>query len=123
MFKAKKLFIHSLPLGAGILLSYLFWRQNLVLFFLYVFIVSGVILTGRDKKVEFLVLIYGLVAGLAVESIGTSISGYQSFASPDFWGIPYWLIVSWGYGFVLMKRIGLIIANGSPWIDGVKSSS
>ncbi len=116
MEKAKQITIHSLPLAFGILLSYLFWRSNFILLAIYLALVLFIILFGKDKKIELWIFIYGLIAGFIVETIGTQISGYQSFTQPDIWGIPYWLIISWGYGFILMKRIGLIIGTGSPWV-------
>ncbi len=75
-----------------------------------------IIAAGHDKKIEFYILFYGLIAGFIIETIGTQVSGYQSFTQPDVLGIPYWLVVSWGYGFILMKRISLIITTGSPWV-------
>lgn len=115
MQKSTEIFIHSLPLALGILLSYLFWRSNILLLVIYLSLVLLVILAGKDRKTELWIFAYGLVAGFIVETIGTQISGYQIFTKPDVWGIPYWLIVSWGFGFILMKRISLIIATGSPW--------
>lgn len=116
MKKIKQLIINSSPLALGIVLSYMFWESNILLLIIYIVTVLLLILTGKDRRVELWILIYGMIAGFAVETIGTQISGYQSFANPDILGIPYWLIVTWGYGFVLMKRISLIIATGSPWI-------
>ena len=115
MQKVKSLIIYSLPLALGVLLSYLFWRQNLLLLATYCVITATIVFLGKDKKTELLIFLYGVVAGFFIEIVGTQISGYQSFAQPDVWGIPLWLIVSWGYGFILMKRLGLIIATGTPW--------
>ena len=114
--KTQQFIVHSSPLAFGILLSFLFWQQNWLLVLIYLALASLVVLSGNDKKTELWVFIYGLVSGFVVETIGTQVSGYQSFTQPDILGIPYWLIISWGYGFVLMKRIGLIIATGTPWI-------
>jgi len=115
MYKIKQLIIHSSPLALGVLLSNVFWKQNVVLLGMYLIIVAAVIFIGKDKKTELWIFLYGIVAGFIVETIGTQISGYQSFTQPDVWGIPFWLIISWGYGFILMKRVGLIIATNSPW--------
>jgi len=67
-------------------------------------------LRHRDNS-EFAIFIYGIIIGGLVEVIGTQVSGYQSFAEPDFLGIPMWLPVVWGYGFVAMKRIGIILKS------------
>lgn len=106
---------HSLPLVLGIALSNLFWRQNLLLFFTYLVVLLLFIALGKDKKSEALVALYGAGAALVVETIGTRIGRYQTFSNPSFLGIPAWLPLAFAYGFVLMKRIALIIASGSPW--------
>jgi hypothetical protein len=113
--KIKLILLHTLPLLVGIFFSYLFWREKNILFWLYVFVVFILILFGKDKKSEFFVFMYGAIIGFVVETLGTQISGYQKFVSHNFLGIPAWLIIAWGYGFVLMKRIGLVISKGTPW--------
>lgn len=114
--KIKQLVIHSSPLAFGIILSYLFWKSNMLLLGTYVVVIIFLILSGKDRKIELWIWLYGMVAGFAIETIGTQVSGYQIFTNPDILGIPYWLVIVWGYGFVLMKRISLIIATGSPWL-------
>lgn len=90
------------------------------LLIVYTLLAAALVLFGKDRKVESWIFVYGIAAGFIIETIGTQISGYQSFVQPDVWGIPYWLIVTWGYGFILMKRIGLIIASGSPWVPNIE---
>ncbi len=113
--KAALLIVHSLPLFGGILLSYLFWETNWLLLAIYLVLSAVMIATGKDRKTEIWIIIYGMIAGFLIETVGTHISGYQSFTKPQIFSIPYWLIVVWGYGFVLMKRISLIIATDTPW--------
>lgn len=108
MNKLLKVLIETLPIIFGILLSYLFWRNNFLLFVIYIFLILLLIYIHKDKS-ELVIFIYGVVIGTIIEVIGTQISGYQSFAKPDFGGIPVWLPVVWGYGFIAMKRIGLIL--------------
>lgn len=110
------LLIHSFPLGLGIILAYFFWEKNSLLLFLFTVITLLLILRGKDVRTELWIFLYGFVAGFTVETIGTQISGYQSFTLPEILGIPYWLLVAWGYGFILMKRLSLIIGTGSAWI-------
>ena len=118
--KIKLLVIHSLPLMLGFVVSGFLWRSNILLLGIYIVVIILLILVGKDRKTEIYIQIYGMVAGFVIEAIGTSISGYQSFTNPDFFGIPYWLPVVWGYGFIVMKRIALIISTGSPWASQVK---
>ena len=116
MKKFQLIILHSLPFAFGIALSYFFWRQPNVLLGLYLLLTALVVWFGHDRKTEGFVFLYGVVAGFIIETLGTQVSGYQSFTLPQALGIPYWLIVSWGYGFILMKRIGLIVGGGSPWV-------
>ncbi len=115
MKKLLQVSVHSLPLLLGIVLSNLLWRSNSILFVVYLGILASFIYAGRDRKGEAYVALYGIAAALAVETIGTRVGGYQTFANPSFLGIPAWLPLAFAYGFVLMKRIALIISTGSPW--------
>lgn len=115
MDKFLKIILHTLPLILGVGVSYFLWSSNTIILLVYITLAAAFILSGKDKKTETWIFVYGLIGGFAIETFGTYISGYQSFTLPQIWGIPYWLPVSWGYGFILMKRVGLIIATGSPW--------
>ena len=75
----------------------------------------GIILTGRNKKSELTIFVYGFIMGGILEVFGNHIVGYQKFLNPDFLSIPLWLPICWGYAFVVMKRVSLIMATGSPW--------
>jgi len=108
--KISKVFIETLPIFFGILLSYLFWENNMLLFIIYLALTLGLIYFHKDK-IEFIIFAYGILVGAIVEIIGTQVSGYQSFTKPDFGGIPIWLPVVWGYGFVAMKRISFVLKN------------
>ena len=110
MNKIAKVFIETLPILFGILFSYLFWQNSFLLFAIYI-ILSVVLILWRGDNSEFTIFIYGIIIGGLVEVIGTQVSGYQSFAEPDFLGIPIWLPIVWGYGFVAMKRIGIILKS------------
>lgn len=115
MNKFSQLIIHSLPLIGGIILSNLLWNFPWLLLGIYGIVAAALIALGKDKKIESFIFLYGIVAGFAIEAIGTRSGGYQTFVTPQLFGIPYWLVIVWGYGFVLMKRISLIIAAGCPW--------
>ena len=110
MSKIVKIFIETLPILFGILFSYLFWQNNFLLLAIYL-ILSVVLIFWRGDNSEFAIFAYGIIIGGIVEIIGTEVSGYQSFSNPNFLGIPIWLPIVWGYGFVAMKRIGFILKN------------
>ena len=105
-----KILTETWPIIIGIVLSYLFWLDNYWLFGMYL-IMSLVLIWWHKDKTEYFIFVYGILIGLLVEIIGTQVSGYQSFTKPDFFGIPIWSPVAWGYGFVAMRRIGDIIRN------------
>lgn len=110
MIKFLKVFVETLPILFGILLSFLFWQNNVLLFILYIVLTAMLIYIHKDKS-EFIIFAYGVVIGAIVEIIGTRVSGYQSFANPDFGVIPMWLPIVWGYGFIAMKRIGMVLQS------------
>lgn len=108
--KYKKLFIETIPIVAGIPVSYFFWQNTLVLSLIYLAASLLLIYLHKDRT-EFMIFLYGALIGSIVEVIGVNISGYQSFSKPDILGIPIWLPIVWGYGFVAIKRIGSAIKN------------
>ncbi len=110
MNKISKVLLETGPILFGILLSYLFWQNSIVLLTLYLTLTLGLIYLHKDKS-ELIIFAYGIVIGTLVEILGTQVSGYQSFTKPDFRGIPMWLPIVWGYGFIAMKRIGLILKS------------
>lgn len=86
-----------------------------MLLVLYSSILIIYILWGNDKVLELKIATYGIIWGFILEITSTEISGFHSFRRPDFMGIPFWLPVSWGYGFVMAKRVSLIIYTNSPF--------
>ncbi len=102
--------LETLPIFVGIFFSYIFWQNNFILFIIYLGLTFGLISFHKDRA-EFAMFAYGLIVGFVIEVFDTRIAGYQSFANPDFLGIPMWLPIAWGYGFVGMKRVGFIIKN------------
>ncbi len=108
--KYSEIFLQTIPLLIGILLSYLFWKNNILLAIIYLAMVL-IILKIKYYKGDLFALIYGFIIGFLIEVIGTKVSGYQTFSNPDFLGIPFWLLLAWAYGFMLMKRIGVLIKN------------
>jgi hypothetical protein len=106
----RKILVQVAPIFFGIILTYSFWHNNLLLAVLYVLAIV-VFLKIEYHRGDIHALIIGCIVGFAVEAIGTSVAGYQSFANPDFFGIPMWLPIVWGYGFLFMKRVGVIINN------------
>lgn len=114
MTRNKQIITRLLPFFASSLLVYVFWRQTHLLLLLYVCILSAEIFMGRDRAGEIKLAGWGILWGFILEFIGTK-SGYHTFNAPDLMGIPLWLTVFWGYGFITAKRVSALVYIGSPF--------
>ena len=62
-----------------------------------------------DRIGERYLFFLGSVMGTLIE-VGFRFLGYQQvWTDASFFGIPYWLPVAWGIGFVLITRLGVHI--------------
>ena len=107
MEKINKTLLELVPIFIGIALNGIFWKESLLLAFVYIIMIIVVVRTSY-KKGDYIALGIGFVSGLIIEIMGASI-GFQVFTRPDFFGIPFWLPIAWAYAFMFMKRIGVII--------------
>lgn len=103
-----KISLETVPILIGIVLTYFLWENNLLLTVLFLALLAALLAIKRYPG-DIFALIYGSVLGFALEVFQTSIAKFHSFSNPDFLGIPMWMPLVWGYGFMLMKRIGIII--------------
>lgn len=71
-----------------------------------VVLLIGMTLLIHYEKNEWKVIILGIIIGLAFEIGGDLIYKAQYWKNGSFFGIPYWLPIMWGYGFLLIRRIG-----------------
>ncbi len=108
--------LNTLPVVLMLFLNTFLWQHNVLLLTIYLALSGVFILAGEDPEIETRIFVYGLAAGFVIEHFGTRYGGYQQFSNPDFGSIPSWLLIAWGYAFVAMKRISLVIATSSPWI-------
>lgn len=100
--------IQTLPIILGAVLTYFLWHNNMLLTALFLLITAVVLYIGWSPG-DLFVFAYGTVLGFAIEFFEVNIAKFHSFSNPDFFGMPLWMPIVWGYGFVLMKRIGVII--------------
>lgn len=63
------------------------------------------------KKNEWKLFFIGLILGLSFELFGDAIYKLQTWQQTSLFGLPLWLPVLWGYGFVIIRRIGNIIVK------------
>lgn len=75
----------------------------------FIICVSFLIFMVRDHKNEPYLFLYGMLTGIVVE-IGLRYLGYQQvWTNASLFGVPYWLPIVWGIGFVLITRFGVTL--------------
>ena len=108
MNKAKEIFFLLIPIIVALVI-FVFLRGEIIL---TVLILLTLIATFKIKycKKEWQLFLVGFIIGLIFELIGNFLLG-QSWPEASFFTIPIWLPIGWGYGFVIMRRIGNIIVD------------
>lgn len=71
-----------------------FWSEPVMLFVLLM-LLSGVALSWRASKLKLIVYLVCVVWGPLAEAVAISF-GAWTYASPQFFGIPFWLAPLWG---------------------------
>jgi hypothetical protein len=75
--------------------------------------IASLLYYWHDRVGERYLFFLGVVIGSWIE-IGFRFLGYQQvWADASFFGVPYWLPLAWGIGFVIVTRLGV-------WIRGLK---
>lgn len=73
----------------------------------FIVAVSFLIFVLKEHRNEKYLFIIGLLVGSFIE-IGLRILGYQqSWTDASLFGVPYWLPIAWGLGFVIITRVGV----------------
>ncbi len=79
----------------------------------FIIAVTFIIFIVKDHKNELWLFISGMVFGCVIE-IGLRILGHQqNWTQASLFGIPYWLPIAWGIGFVIITRFGLRLRSTS----------
>jgi len=65
---------------------------------------------GRHKR-EWLLFIVGTALGILFEIGGDLVYKLQYWEEASLFGIPYWLPLLWGFGFIIIYRIGAMIVE------------
>jgi hypothetical protein len=106
MNKAKEILIELIPVII-LLILICFFRTELEIT-IFAAIAMFAAFKIKYQKREIHLLLFGAIMGVIFESIGNSLLG-QSWPQASFFAIPIWLPLTWGYGFILIRRIGNII--------------
>ncbi len=71
--------------------------------------VGSLLFYWDDRVGERVLFLIGTVLGFIVE-IGFRLLGYQQvWVDASLLGVPYWLPLAWGVGFVLITRLGVYV--------------
>ena len=72
--------------------------------------ISGTLLYNSVKG-ELHLFFFGVGMALVIELGLGLIARSQHWEHASLFGIPFWLPLIWGYGFVVMRRIGNVMVN------------
>lgn len=61
------------------------------------------------NKDEYKLYLIGVVAGILIEARGELFSGSLHLGMTSFMGVPYWMVLVWGLGVVLITRVGVAV--------------
>lgn len=104
MKKIKPIIKELIPFSIAILLSS-FLRNEIIVTIIFAAIVLTLFLTRYEKK-EISIFIFGFLTGSFIEIWGQLVGFFQWQTFNSFLIIPLWLPISWGYSFVVIRRIG-----------------
>jgi len=83
----------------------------------FIVAVTCVMFFVREHPYEPFLFIIGLTTGCTIE-IGMRVLGYQQvWTSASLFGVPYWLPIVWGVGFVLITRLGMVVRGAKTKKD------
>lgn len=104
--KTKEIIIELIPILIVLLLLCLFRNEIAITILTLLAIIFT--FTIKYQKNEAYIFLFGLIIGIILELIGNFLLG-QSWPDASFFSIPIWLPLTWGYGFIIIRRIGDII--------------
>jgi len=76
-----------------------------------VVVVMAIAFRVRYYRHEWLLFVVGCVLGLVFELGGDAIYKLQSWSEGSLFGIPAWLPLFWGLGFVFFRRFGNVLVG------------
>jgi hypothetical protein len=104
------IFLELIPIIIGKILLVFYWKNNLLLTVLYVIIILIAFKVKYEKR-EWAIFLLGALAGFGIELWAVNVVGFQTFAGTPVGNVPLWMPLTWGYGFVVIKRISVAITK------------
>jgi hypothetical protein len=76
-----------------------------------IILITCIVITFSIKNYEneWLLLVVGIIVGALFEIGGDWVYKLQYWEMNSFFGLPYWLPLLWGLGFIVIHRIGSMI--------------
>ncbi len=68
----------------------------------------------RYHEGEWTLFFIGLIIGFVVEVLSGLVFRMQHWENASLFGIPIWLPIFWGYGFIFIYRIGNLVVRRKP---------
>ena len=111
----KKIIRELIPVLVMVVLL-VFFRSEVAIT-IFAVIIIAITFRMKHEKRELTLFLFGCVMGIIFELTGNYLLN-QKWGEASFFTIPVWLPLTWGYGFVIIRRIGNIIVN--PQICKIK---
>ena len=112
----RHLFVELLPLAVGFTLEpFIHGEVQFTAVIIAILIIS---LAIRYNEGEWKLFVLGLLLGFFVEVLSGLIYRMQYWKNASLLGVPYWLPIFWGYGFIFIHRIGNAVVGRSKDRDG-----
>lgn len=100
--------LHLLPVVIFFIFEALVPNEAITFIFLIFLSVFYFYFTGFKKREAYL-LALGIIIGFLIETVLGNIYRQQLWLNASLWGVPTWLPLVWGVGFVIIRRLGDIL--------------
>lgn len=107
--KIKQFGIEIFPLGIGFILQP--FIHNELYFTIVVVLILLISLKIKYYPGEWKLFFAGLIIGFCFEALAGLIYRMQYWENASLFGIPVWLPIFWGYGFIFIHRFGELIVK------------
>ncbi len=109
--KALNIFYEVLPMFCALIIFIFIKNEYLIA----LGVLALLLITFKIKyyKNEWKVYVFGVLTGFFFEIAGDYIYKLQYWENASLFGIPIWLPLLWGYGFIFIRRIGNLFVNNN----------
>ena len=107
--KSKEILKQLLPFIIAFLVP--IFIDNEILFTFIVLLLIGFSLKISYEKKEELLILFGIILGFIIEVVLGLVYRAQFWENASLFGVPIWLPLICGYGFLIIRRIGNLIVK------------